>query len=132
VIVMDCSYVLAMVMPDEERPASMTEVSATRLLVPSIWPYEVANALRGAVRRNRVAASEMLAVVSRIEGFEIELAGQQSDASVRDRYVAAQVHDLTAYDAAYIELASKRRCPLATLDARLQAAARHLGISVIS
>lgn len=127
---MDCSYSLAMVLPDEQRPSSMAETSTTRLLVPSIWPYEVANALRGAVRRGRVTEGELPAVVSRIENFEIELSGQ-GDQSVRQRYLAAQLHDLTAYDASYVELAIQRRCALATLDTRLAAAARHVGLQVI-
>ncbi|MBC7941785.1 MAG: type II toxin-antitoxin system VapC family toxin [Chitinophagaceae bacterium] len=130
-IVIDCSYALAMVMPDEQRPASMHATTTTRLLVPSIWPYEVANAFRSAVRRGRVAAAEMLAVVARIEALQIEPSGTL-DAAVRQRYLTALSHDLTAYDAAYVDLASQRRCALATLDARLALAARHVGLDVVS
>ncbi len=58
-IVIDCSYALAMVMPDEQRPPGIGQVAQTRMLVPSIWPYEVANAFRSAVRRGRIGAQEM-------------------------------------------------------------------------
>jgi predicted nucleic acid-binding protein len=130
VIVIDCSYTLAMVLPDELPPASIEQAATARLLVPSIWPYEVANACRSAVRRGRIAEAEMLAVIARIEALQIEPSGML-DAAVRPRYLAATAHDLTAYDAAYIDLAGQRRCALATLDARLAAAARAAGVPVV-
>ena len=53
-IVLDSSYALALVMPDETRPASMAQVLPQRLTAPFIWPVELANAMRNAVRRARL------------------------------------------------------------------------------
>ncbi len=130
-IVVDCSYTLAMVMPDEQRPATMAQVAASRMLVPTIWPYEVANAFRNAVRRKRVRESDITGVCTRIEGLQFEAVGTP-DAGVRQRYFAAAAHALTSYDAAYVELAAQRRCPLATLDESLARVARHAGLNVVS
>lgn len=130
VIVIDCSYTLAMVMPDEQRPVSLNQVATGRLLVPPIWPCEVANAFRSAVRRGRVAEPEIMGVCARIEGLQFELAGVH-DSSVRQRYLSAMAHGLTAYDAAYVELALQRRCPLATLDAALARVAGQAGVDVL-
>lgn len=130
-IVIDCSYTLAMVMPDERRPTTMSQVAAARMLVPTIWSYEVANALRNAVRRRRVDESDVAAVCARIEGLQTEAAAAH-EATVRQRYLAAASHALTTYDAAYVELALHRRCPLATLDAALAQVARHVGLDVMS
>lgn len=129
-IVIDCSYTLAMVMPDERRPTSMRRVAAGRMLVPSIWTYEVANALRNGLRRRRVTDKEVAAVCARIERLRIEQIGAADD-SVRQRYLASQNHDLTAYDAAYVELALQRRGALATLDAALARVASRVGLDVI-
>ena len=129
-IVVDCSYALAMVMPDEKRPASLAQVVAGRLLVPSIWPFEVANAFRSAVRRARFTSEEMLAVCGRLEALQFEMASLH-DAAVRQHYLASLSHGLTAYDAAYLELALQRRGPLATLDAALAQAAAQAGVQVI-
>jgi predicted nucleic acid-binding protein len=41
---------------------------------------------------------------------------------------SSRVHRLTAYDAAYLELALRTGCPLASLDAELNASASGLGI----
>jgi predicted nucleic acid-binding protein len=44
---------------------------------------------------------------------------------------AARQSGLTAYDAAYFELALRRNLPLATLDDRMRAAAQRAGIELL-
>jgi len=44
----------------------------------------------------------------------------------------ARRHELSVYDAAYLELADIRSLDLATLDRRLAAACRHAGVAVIA
>jgi predicted nucleic acid-binding protein len=128
VIVIDCSYAMAMVMPDEQRPASLPLVEKSRLVAPPIWVFEVANAFRMAVRRSRLPAEEAARLTRRIDDYAVVVEG--ADGSVQQRYVAAQNHDLTAYDAAYLDLALQRRCPIATLDGRVAAQARRQGLVV--
>lgn len=129
-IVLDCSYTMAMVLPDEQRPRSLQRVLAARLFAPAIWPAEVANALRNVVRRQRLNEDEIPAVCARLEACEVELLGV-GDVGVHQRYLAARQHDLTAYDAAYLDLALQRRSALATLDARLVEAAQRVGVAVL-
>jgi predicted nucleic acid-binding protein len=43
----------------------------------------------------------------------------------------AERHGLTVYDAAYLEIASRRKIPLATLDQELQAAAMSDGVQLL-
>jgi predicted nucleic acid-binding protein len=43
----------------------------------------------------------------------------------------AEAYRLTAYDAAYLELARRRALPLATLDAEMRVAAQALRITVL-
>jgi predicted nucleic acid-binding protein len=131
VIVLDCSYTLAMVMPDEVRPASMAQTAAGRMLVPSLWPYEVANALRNGLRRRRVDEEQVAVVCTRLEGLRIETLGG-ADIGVRQRFVASHTHQLPAYEAAYIELALNLHCPLATLDASVADAARRAGLRIVA
>jgi predicted nucleic acid-binding protein len=44
---------------------------------------------------------------------------------------AARSHDLTAYDAVYLDLAVARGLPLATIDGPLQAACRQVGVELV-
>lgn len=129
-IVVDCSYTMAMVMPDETRPASLSRALEGRLLAPALWPFEVANALRNVVRRGRLTGPDVPALCQRLEVYEIEVQAG-SEGGVRQRYLASQTHELTAYDAAYLDLALQRRCALATLDARLAEAAARAGVAVL-
>ncbi len=129
-IVVDCSYTMAMVMPDETRPQSLPRALEGRLLAPTLWPFEVANALRNVVRRGRLMEPDVPTVCARLEAYEIEVQAG-NDAGVRQCYGSANTHGLTAYDAAYLELAMQRRCQLATLDARLAQAALRAGVAVL-
>jgi predicted nucleic acid-binding protein len=43
----------------------------------------------------------------------------------------ADLFQLTAYDAAYLELAKRRKLPLATLDGEMRAAAKSLGLCLM-
>lgn len=127
-IVVDCSYTMAMVMPDERRPHSLGLVEESRLVAPQIWIYEVANALCVAVRRARLAAEHAAVLSRRLEDYGVNV--DSADATVHQRYIAAQTHELTAYDAAYLDLALHRRYGLATLDTRMARLARRLGLVV--
>jgi predicted nucleic acid-binding protein len=49
-----------------------------------------------------------------------------------DVLALARQHALSAYDAAYLELALRLSLPLATLDRRLQAAATAAGVAIYS
>ena len=46
----------------------------------------------------------------------------------RDVLTLARTHNLSVYDAAYLELAWRRRLPLASLDALLRGAATAMGV----
>lgn len=130
-IVLDTSYALAMMLPDESRPTQMEQLLAARLIVPAIWPLEVANAFRNGLRRRRHDASLWRQVCTELELLEIEVIGSAHN-SVRQHVEAALKHGLTPYDASYLELALQRRCPLATLDDALASAARHAGLTVMA
>lgn len=127
-IVVDCSYTMAIVMPDERRPRSLPLAETSRLVAPSLWIFEVANALNTAVRRGRLSAEQAARLSRRLEDYGVNL--DHGDDTVHQRYLAAQTHDLTAYDASYLDLALRRRYALATLDARLAALARKNGLVV--
>lgn len=127
-IVVDCSYTMAMVMPDEQRPQSLPLTEEAPLVAPAIWVLEVANALRTAVRRGRLAADQAATLSRRLDDYGLSV--DRAEATVHQRYIAAQTHELTAYDAAYLDLALQRRYALATLDSRMAVLARQLGLVV--
>ena len=82
-IVMDSSYALALVMPDEARPASVARVMQDRLLAPFIWPVEIANAMRNAVRRQRLLEDEVNGLCDGVGEFEVDVVAPWHDSAQR-------------------------------------------------
>ncbi|MHB1104092.1 MAG: type II toxin-antitoxin system VapC family toxin [Devosia sp.] len=60
--------------------------------------------------------------------IEIDIAGNENMPTIS---ALSDRHDLTVYDAAYLELALRKELALATLDKELTAAARAAGVSVL-
>jgi predicted nucleic acid-binding protein len=129
VIVLDSSFTLALVLPDEDRPASAHAVLAAPLACPMIWPLEIANALRSNLRRGRLDAAGADDVFQRLHELQVDVINA-GDQQPRRLFEAAQTHDLTPYDATYLALAQQLSSPLATRDANLARAARRAGIVV--
>lgn len=132
-LVLDSSVALAWCFEDERTEAirAVLDVVVERgAVVPSLWRYEVANGLQMAVRRNRIDAAFRDRALANLSDVEI-LADDDSDALVWPATTKlAELYGLTVYDAAYLELAQRRRLPLATLDSALTRAARAAGVSL--
>lgn len=65
-----------------------------------------------------------------LAGLPIVVDGQTVARAWAETIALARSHDLSAYDAAYLELAMRRSLPLATLDDKLKSAAGDLGVSL--
>ena len=132
--VLDCSVTLAWLLPDEDGAAVdalADELARTTALVPAIWPYEVVNALQVAQRRARIGDDDLIRVWTALSALPIEV-----EAVAKDHVFSAVAHlgrqlGITSYDAAYVELAARRKLPLATLDARLRKACASLQVEVL-
>ncbi|MGD0125183.1 MAG: type II toxin-antitoxin system VapC family toxin [Terriglobia bacterium] len=132
-LVLDASTALGWMV---DAPAPLVSLRALRLLqsgtigvVPDLWYYEVSNALIMAERRGRATAQLVSAHVDDIERLAAFL--EVSPTTPSALIAAARQSGLTAYDAAYFELALRRNLPLATLDLKLQAAAQKAGIELL-
>ena len=133
-IVVDSSAALAWSFVDERSAATLAIASRVRdegAVVPSLWKLEVANILRLAVRKERITALERNDTLKDFERLGIEIDGETADRAWNETLAVADRHDLTVYDAAYLELAKRRGLPLATLDQALAHAARQEGVEVL-
>lgn len=131
-VVIDCSVFLSWSLADEEEPvavSTMNHVIATGGVVPKIWWYELRNALLMNERRGRITTQQLVETLADCSELGVETDDHHDDAVLLG---LARQHTLTVYDAAYLEVASRRRLPLATLDRRLSAAARAADVSTIA
>jgi predicted nucleic acid-binding protein len=112
--------------------AVLHRVAAEGAVVPSLWRLEVANVLRNAVRRRRCDEGYARRSLQRLGRLRIAVdpdTDTQAWGSTRQLSIR---HDLTLYDAAYLELALRRRLPLASCDAALIEAGRAAGLEVLA
>ena len=135
--VLDASVALAWFVdhpvPSLARQASRALVSGARALVPSLWHLETANGLAVAARRHVLTAEDVGLCVAQIDQLLSQAIDTQADfVSVREALAAALGHDLSAYDAVYLEMARRERLPLATLDQQLRHSARRAGVSLFT
>jgi predicted nucleic acid-binding protein len=131
--VLDASVALAWCFKDESdarAAAALDRLSSTACVAPAIWGLEVGNAVLVAERRGRLTAVEAMDVLSVLRDLQVEI-DQTPQTTVFGPVLAiARAQQLSAYDAAYLELSLRRGLPLATLDARLAGAATKLGVDL--
>ena len=129
--VIDSSVTAAWILPDEAHPLAdecQERLAVDHAVVPAIWWFEVRNLLLMSERRGRLdrtassGAPELLSTYPIVEDRlpdEVALLG------------LAREHSLTAYDAAYLELAIRTKAPMATFDRRLATAAAGEGVATV-
>jgi predicted nucleic acid-binding protein len=101
-------------------------------VAPQLWLLEFANGVLVAERRkivNATVADESIDEMQRLRLASIEV--EAGSLLVEKVLALARTFQLTAYDAAYLELALREGLPLATLDNRLRAAAGKAGVPLL-
>ncbi len=132
--VLDCSVVIAWIFRDEATAQTETlreQLVDSVAIVPAIWHLEVTNTLVMSARRGRLQLTEIPSLIGLLESLPIEVDPQTSLQAFGQTFQLAQNHQLSAYDAAYLELALRQSLPLATLDNRLQEVAKRCGVELL-
>lgn len=130
-IVVDASAVNAMLLREASAEAVIDALEDEEMfLAPSLVLYEVGNALATAVRSGRITGDEALEFAETCAGLPWVLDTQSSRARYGATLALSLSSGLTMYDAAFLEIARLRSCPLVTLDRDLAKAARKLGVEV--
>jgi predicted nucleic acid-binding protein len=132
-IVVDASVALAWCFPDEASEYADVVLDALEdqaILVPSIWPLEITNALLVGERRKRIRQPETRRFVELLKGLNIFQDAQPWADTLSNVLPLAREYGLSAYDAAYLDAAVRHAAPLATLDVGLEKAARDAGVKI--
>jgi predicted nucleic acid-binding protein len=133
--VADASATLPWCFEEEATPA--TEALLERLragesaVVPAHWSTEVMNGLIMAVRRGRIDLERVVRFARDLAALPIRIEPPHGPAAWDAVLRVATRHQLTVYDAAYLELAERTRLPLATLDGDLRKAALAANVALV-
>ena len=133
-LVLDSSITLAWVYTDEVTPAVRQVfelISQNGAWVPGLWRLEVANVLEMSVRRKRHSAAFRDATLADLAQLPIQVDAETDRQAWGATLHLAVRYGLTLYDAAYLDLAVRRSCPLATLDEDLRRAASKEKLSLL-
>jgi predicted nucleic acid-binding protein len=133
-LVLDASMTIAWLFREERTQLTqntLRRVAVEGALVPAIWRLEVANVLRNAVRRGRCDDQYAERSLRRLNRLRIIVDSETDSQAWGATRELSRAHDLTLYDAAYLELAVRRRQALVTQDTALLKAARTIGLEVI-
>lgn len=122
-VVVDASTTLAWCFPDEASDYAdgvLVLLEGRTILVPAIWSLEVVNAVLVGERKKRLRQSEIQRFATLLESLSLIQDTQPVGEHVANVLPLAREHNLSAYDAAYLELSVRYGAPLATLDTKLQ------------
>jgi len=134
-IVIDASVALAWCFPDEASDYADSVLLALEkhaAIVPAIWAVEVTNALLVGERRKRLRRPEAWRFVELLKRLNIVQDSQVVTDAMSNILPLGHDYRLSAYDAAYLDVAVRRQIPIATLDSDLQKAALAAGIEIFN
>ncbi|HSX20498.1 MAG TPA: type II toxin-antitoxin system VapC family toxin [Gammaproteobacteria bacterium] len=134
IFVLDCSVAAAWCFEDEFTSHAQdifNLLNTMKAVVPNIWPLEISNVLCMAERHGRISADKCNSFLDIISSLAIEL--DMGHTSIFNNKIInlTRHHMITAYDAAYLELALRYNVPLASFDKKLCAVAKKEGIKVL-
>jgi predicted nucleic acid-binding protein len=127
VFVIDPSVALAWLLPDETNDrANLVRVAVengAEAWIPAHWWVEMGNGLLMAERRGRITPYQVAQALSLVDALPFQEDKETAEQMPVRTMMLARKHNLTIYDAAYLELAQRRVAVLSTFDGPLLKAA---------
>ena len=110
----------------------LKSLETVHAVAPALWAFEVASVLSIAERRGRMDAAAQGAFLERLRRLPIAIEQRPATWLAQQILPLARTYRLSAYDAAYLELAIREGLPLATLDDDLRRAASAAGAALVA
>jgi len=132
--VLDCSFCAALFLP-HEKSALVKELfrkmADEEVSVPVQFWDEMAELLITALRRERFKHADALEINRLLAMYHFN-----TEVSFEGDYIErlldlAELYDLSAAEAAYLELAVRKRAALGTLNGKLKAACQKAGVTIL-
>ena len=126
-VVADTNIFLAVVMGEPERDAILKSTRDCEVVAPEVLPFEIGNALTAMLRRRAIHSEELSPIWNAVQQIPVEL----KRIDILQALNIATEHGIYAYDAYFLACAQTLRCPLITLDQRLQQVALAIDIPLV-
>lgn len=130
--VLDASATLAWAFNEHGRGETFGSlIKDATPVVPWLWCLEVTNAILVKERRKVVLPTEGTRLLGLLDNLGVQVVGEPATRKLNALAQLARSHELSSYDATYLELAIALASPLFTTDAALQRAAAACGVPLI-
>lgn len=126
-IVADTNTFLAVTLYEPERDGIIKLTLGHDLVAPDVLPFEIGNALSALLKRQRLTSEEILSVWEATQKIPVDL----RRVDIRSALTIASQFNIYAYDAYFLICAISLRCPLLTLDRRMNEVAKNLDIRIM-
>ncbi len=134
--VLDASVALLWLVPESNpagadyASAALTALKESQAVVPSLLALEAANVVAKVESKGIVTEADSQRFIALLGRLNIVTDQATATHALGDTLNLARRYKLSAYDAAYLELALRKGLPLATLDADLARAASTAGVPI--
>jgi predicted nucleic acid-binding protein len=125
--VVDNSVVMAWCFEDEADDYAdvvLESLDAGMAFAPAIWPLEVGNVLLVAERKKRLSEAALIRFLALINNLPITVEQETPERMLKEIVSLARAHNLSTFDASYLDLAMRLGLPIATRDASVMKAAK--------
>jgi predicted nucleic acid-binding protein len=133
--VVDASVGFSWVYHDQATPethALLNEIgSGVPVVVPSFWFLEMANVLLMAQRRHKLSAAQRKTALEKLAAMQFTVDDAAAGSAFHQISELAEKYGLTVYDAAYLEIALRRKMSLASRDVALRSAGKRCGLKLL-
>ena len=106
------------------------ETRQSDAIAPILWRYETSAVLARAQRNGVLTEQRVKDFFDDLAALPITVDTNTTDAVFAEIHRLAVTYRLTSYDAAYLELAMRKKLPLATLDDELRKACISAGVGI--
>ena len=135
IYVLDSSFVAAQIIPDEkdpfvERLYAKIKPDDDKIAPQLIW-YEMANLFNNLIRRRRYTYDTAMEFFPFLAGMGLICDNETGTEYSKKLFRLCSDYNISSYDAAYLELAERRKAVLCTMDNNLRAAAKKYGVAVL-
>lgn len=119
-MIIDASVLLCAIFPDEAQPQAQALLYAhvagkAPLKAPTLFIYEVSNAIWQAERRSRITPTQAREMIEAVRGLRIQFV----NLNIGEMLPLARQFHLSVYDASYLSLAKQTGESFITADERL-------------
>jgi predicted nucleic acid-binding protein len=136
IYVFDASFIGTSIIPDEKNP-KVDKIRAgigekEEIFVPQLFWYEIASIFSNLIRHGRFAGDQVIQFFPQLAAIRMETDFEAGVTYSQKLLCLCNDYRLSSYDAAYLELADRKKAALCTLDKGLRAAAKKHGVTVLA